>query len=109
MDRDICQLEQHFTPALLLLSSLLMPGLLGRVHRAQDKTAKLILTQRPLLPLTLQCVHHLRHGAHTSGDVVIDLRQKSPPRPHRCQLLIEQDDVVVPVDLHPAQQELRTG
>lgn len=108
MDRDICQLEEHFSPGLLFLSSVLLPGLLGRVHHAQDKNIKLITSQRPA-PLILQCGHRLQHGARTSGNVVIDLRQKSPPQPHRCHLLVEHYNVVVPVDLHPAQQELHKG
>lgn len=107
MDRNICQLEEHFTPGLLMLFSILMPGLLGRVHHAQNKTVKLIWSQRPIL--TLMSCHHLLHGARTSGNVVIDLRQESPPRPHGCHLLVQQNNVVVMVDLHPTQQKLHTG
>lgn len=103
--RDVCQLEENLTPSFLSLFPLLVPSLMRSVHHAQHDIFKLPLHHRSA-PLALECICHLLHGAQTSGNIVIDQRQKSSPLPHRRHLLIEQDDVVVLIELHPTQQKL---
>lgn len=106
MDRDVGQLQQHLTPGPPLLPvPLLAPQ--GRVNQTQDNTVELGRRQRAA-PLTVQHARHLHHGAPSSWYVIVDLGQKSPPRPHGCQLLIKQKDVVVLVQLQPSQQDLST-
>lgn len=106
MDRDIGQLQQHLTPGPPLLPVLLLAPQ-GRVNQAQDNTVELGRRQRAA-PLTVQHARHLHHGAPSSWYVIVDLGQESPPRPHGCQLLIKQKDVVVLVQLQPSQQDLST-
>lgn len=109
MNCNICKMEENPAPGLPFLFSVLMFDLVGRVHHAQDNILKLTLSQWPPLPLTLQCAHHLHHGAPTSGNVVIDLRQESPALPHRCYLLVDQDGIVILVHLQSTQQNLYEG
>lgn len=106
MHSNIDQLEEHLAPRVLVCSSLLVPALVGRVHHTQHQILKLCLSQ--LLLVTLQSGHRLPHGAQTFGNVVIDLRNKRLSQPHRGQLLIKQDDVVVLVYFHSSQQNLRS-
>lgn len=101
--RDICQLEEQHRPILTVLhSSTSTPGPVRRVYRAQNQSIELVPSQR-LFSLALQLHHHLSHGAKASGYPVVDLREEGSPRPHGSQLLVQQHNVVVPVQLHPRQ------
>lgn len=109
VDGDVGQLEEQRGPSLpVLLRSVPTPGPVRRVHRAQDQSVKLIPSQLPF-PLALQLDRHLPHGAVASGDAVVDLREEGSPRPHGRQLLVQQHDVVVPVQLYPRHQDLSAG
>lgn len=106
VDGDVGQLEEQNAPILpVLLRSVPTPGPVRWVDHAQDQRVKLIPSQR-LFSVTLQLDRHLLHGAAASGYPIVDLREEGSPRPHGRQLLVQQHDVVVPVQLHPRHQDL---
>lgn len=109
VDGDVGQLEEQNAPILpVLLRSVPTPGPVRWVDHAQDQRVKLIPSQR-LFSVTLQLHRHLLHGAAASGYPIVDLREEGSPRPHGRQLLVQQHDVVVPVQLHPRHQDLSPG
>lgn len=105
IDCGVCQLEEHFPPRLAFLRALLTVSLVGRERHAQDNSLKLTLSQRRLLTLLKSSCQEL-HGSQSFGNAIVDLRQEVSSLPHRCQLFVLQEDVVIPVYCDATEQNL---